>query len=112
MMLFTWGSVNRVDSAVLASSASSLKVVSERGNSNEMRNEVGRLSFLPDGIKNSIASGTATAIVKIVLQPLDVIKTIQQSKPNVKLGPFRAAVEVIRERGILGLWSGIGISVK
>ena len=70
-----------------------------------------KLDFLPDGVKNSIASATATAIVKIVLQPLDTIKTIQQARPNIKLGPIKAAVEVIKQRGVAGLWSGVGISV-
>lgn len=71
-----------------------------------------KLDFLPDGVKNSIASATATALVKIVLQPLDTIKTIQQARPNVKLGPIKAAVEVIKQRGVVGLWSGVGVSVR
>ena len=70
-----------------------------------------KLAFLPDGVKNSIASATATAVVKIILQPLDTIKTIQQARPNIKLGPIKAAAEVIKNRGIVGLWSGIGISI-
>ena len=70
-----------------------------------------KLAFLPDGVKNSIASATATAVVKIILQPLDTIKTIQQARPNIKLGPIKAAAEVIKNRGIGGLWSGIGISI-
>ena len=70
-----------------------------------------KLAFLPDGVKNSLASATATAVVKIILQPLDTIKTIQQARPNIKLGPIKAAAEVIKNRGIVGLWSGIGISI-
>jgi hypothetical protein len=73
---------------------------------------VQKLAFLPDGIKNSIASAAATAMAKFVLQPLDTIKTIQQARANTKLGPIAAAAEVVRQRGVGGLWSGIGISVR
>lgn len=73
---------------------------------------VQKLAFLPDGIKNSIASAAATAMAKFVLQPLDTIKTIQQARANTKLGPIAAAAEVVKQRGVGGLWSGIGISVR
>lgn len=69
-----------------------------------------RLSFVPDGLKNAMASGLATAVVKTFLQPLDTIKTIQQAQ-KIKLGPIKAALQVIEQRGIRGLWSGIGITV-
>lgn len=69
-----------------------------------------RLSFIPDGIKNAMASGLATAVVKTFLQPLDTIKTIQQAQ-KIKLGPVKAAIQIIEQRGIRGLWSGIGITV-
>jgi solute carrier family 25 S-adenosylmethionine transporter 26 len=69
-----------------------------------------RLSFIPDGIKNAMASGLATAVVKTFLQPLDTIKTIQQAQ-KIKLGPIKAAMQIIEQRGIKGLWSGIGITV-
>jgi solute carrier family 25 (mitochondrial S-adenosylmethionine transporter), member 26 len=69
-----------------------------------------RLSFIPDGVKSAMASGLATAVVKIFLQPLDTIKTIQQAQ-KIKLGPIRAAMQVIEQRGVRGLWSGIGITI-
>ena len=69
-----------------------------------------RLSFIPDGVKNAMASGLATAVVKIFLQPLDTIKTIQQAQ-KIKLGPIKAAIQIIEERGVRGLWSGIGITL-
>ena len=69
-----------------------------------------RLSFIPDGLKNAIASGLATAVVKTFLQPLDTIKTIQQAQ-KIKLGPIKAAMQIIEQRGVRGLWSGIGITV-
>ena len=69
-----------------------------------------RLSFIPDGIKNAMASGLATAVVKTFLQPLDTIKTIQQAQ-KIKLGPIKAAIQVIEQRGLKGLWSGVGITV-
>lgn len=69
-----------------------------------------RLSFIPDGFKNAIASGLATAVVKTFLQPLDTIKTIQQAQ-KIKLGPLKAAMQIIEQRSVSGLWSGIGITV-
>ena len=69
-----------------------------------------RFSFIPDGVKSAMASGLATAVVKTFLQPLDTIKTIQQAQ-KIKLGPIRAAMQVVEQRGIRGLWSGIGITI-
>lgn len=69
-----------------------------------------KFSFIPDGIKNAMASGLATAVVKTFLQPLDTIKTVQQAQ-KIKLGPIKAALQVIEQRGIRGLWSGIGITI-
>ena len=77
---------------------------------NSSAQERKRLSFIPDGVKNAIASGLATAVVKTFLQPLDTIKTIQQAQ-KIKLGPIKAAMQIIEERGVRGLWSGIGITV-
>ena len=70
-----------------------------------------RFAFLPDGVKDGIASGLAAAVVKAILQPLDTIKTVQQAQNSVKLGPIRAAVDIVEKRGIAGLWSGLGITV-
>ena len=69
------------------------------------------LSWLPDGLKNGIASGSAAVVVKTILQPFDTIKTVQQAKNAIKLNPMSAGLEVIKTRGISGLWSGIGITV-
>ena len=68
------------------------------------------LSLLPEGVKNGAASGLAAAVVKIILQPIDTIKTVQQAS-KVGMGPIRAMSEVVRSRGVLGLWSGVGITV-
>ena len=68
------------------------------------------LSLLPEGVKNGAASGLAAAVVKIILQPIDTIKTVQQAS-KVGMGPIRAMSEVMRSRGVLGLWSGVGITV-
>lgn len=69
------------------------------------------LGWLPDGFKNGVASGLAAAVVKTILQPFDTIKTVQQAKQALKIGPFAAGSQIIKERGIGGLWSGIGITV-
>ena len=68
------------------------------------------LRRLPDGIKNGLASGLAAAFVKIILQPIDTIKTVQQAT-QYGMGPLKAASEVVKTRGVLGLWSGVGITV-
>jgi solute carrier family 25 S-adenosylmethionine transporter 26 len=74
--------------------------------------KVSILSWLPDWLKNGIASGSAAVVVKTILQPFDTIKTVQQARNAVKLtNPLRAGLEVIKTRGIAGLWSGIGITV-
>ena len=65
---------------------------------------------LPDGVLNGFASGLAAAVVKAILQPIDTIKTVQQAARG-GMGPIAATRQVISQRGVLGLWSGIGITV-
>ena len=65
---------------------------------------------ISDGIKSGIASGLAAAVVKGFLQPLDTIKTVQQAQ-KLKIGPLRAGLNIVKERGILGLWSGTLVNV-
>ena len=71
------------------------------------RNAVFRL---PDGFKNGLASGLASMLVKSILQPFDTIKTVQQAN-SIKLSLFNALLATIEKKGILGLWSGVGITV-
>jgi hypothetical protein len=71
-----------------------------------------RLAWMSDGVKNGIASGLASAMVKLLLQPLDTIKTIQQSSSD----PLNVlqAIQLVRNRsprGLLHLWSGLGITI-
>lgn len=68
------------------------------------------LRKLPEGIRNGIASGLSTIIAKSLLQPFDTIKTLQQSS-SASLSPLKAITNIIKTRGILGLWSGIGITI-
>ena len=93
-----------------AKSALPLRSVNERMFLDNNIQDKRRFSFIPDGIKSAMASGLATAVVKTFLQPLDTIKTIQQAQ-KIKLGPIRAAMQVVEQRGIRGLWSGIGITI-
>ena len=65
---------------------------------------------LPDGIKNGIASAASSILVKFILQPIDVCKTVQQAS-NIKLSPLNALIETINRRGFIGLWSGMGATV-
>lgn len=67
------------------------------------------MGWLPNGIKNGLASGVASVLVKGILQPLDTIKTLQQVQNNI--GPIEAGYLLIRERGWLSLWSGLGVTV-
>eukprot|EP01038_Epipyxis_sp_PR26KG_P006979 gene6979-9540_t len=69
------------------------------------------LSFkLSDGVKSGIASGLAAAIVRTVLQPIDTVKTIQQIQIT-KIGPLQAMFSIINTRGIIGLWSGVEVTI-
>lgn len=65
-----------------------------------------RLKWLPDGIKNGVASGLAAVVVKTILQPFDTIKTVQQFQ-SIKIGPIATGMHIINTRGIVGLWSGM-----
>lgn len=72
-----------------------------------------RASFLdeiPDGIKDGLASGLAAAVVKIILQPLDTIKTVQQAQ-KLGLDPFTAIRKVVERGGLGGLWAGVTVTV-
>jgi solute carrier family 25 S-adenosylmethionine transporter 26 len=76
-------------------------------------------------LKNALASGLSTAAVKLILAPLDTIKTIQQktvssssstfasSASNVAptLGLWRTGRQLVEARGIGSLYSGIGVTV-
>lgn len=70
-----------------------------------------RFSFLPDGLKSGIASGLAAIVAKVILQPFDTIKTVQQYQTATNLGPIGTGIDIVKKRGISGLWSGIGVTV-
>ena len=70
-----------------------------------------RFSFLPDGLKSGIASGLAAIVAKVILQPFDTIKTVQQYQTATNLGPIGTGIDIVKKRGIAGLWSGIGVTV-
>ncbi|RYG95655.1 solute carrier family 25 protein [archaeon] len=62
--------------------------------------------WIPNGIKNGLASGLATVLVKLILQPFDTLKTVQQMQMHSHLSIPAAASYIIQSRGIWGLWSG------
>ena len=69
------------------------------------------LPWLPIGIKNGLASGLATMLVKAMLQPFDTIKTLQQmSSIASKRSVLATGREIIAHRGIIGLWAGTFVS--
>ena len=65
---------------------------------------------IPVGVRTGIASGLAAAVCKCVLQPFDTIKTVQQTE-KVFRSPAITAMNIINERGISKLWSGLGVTV-
>ena len=68
------------------------------------------LNRIPVGVRNGLASGLAAAVCKCVLQPFDTIKTVQQTE-KVFQGPVSTAMNIVNERGIFKLWSGLGVTV-
>jgi len=68
------------------------------------------LSLIPRSVRNGMASGMAAAVVKTILQPFDTVKTVQQAQ-RLRIGPINAMKDVIRTRGVTGLWSGLGVTV-
>lgn len=67
-------------------------------------------AMVPDGAKNGLASALAAAVVKFALQPFDTLKTIQQMDKG-NLGLLKTAVAVVETRGVLSLWSGVGVAL-
>mmetsp|Transcript_58091 Transcript_58091/g.173368 ORF Transcript_58091/g.173368 Transcript_58091/m.173368 type:complete len:229 (-) Transcript_58091:529-1215(-) len=65
-----------------------------------------------EGLKNSVASGLASACAKTLLQPFDTIKTVQQQHRSSGGGLSLAdAVKVLIERGGIGeLYAGLAVS--
>ena len=66
--------------------------------------------FIPDSVRSGLASALSTGVVKSVLQPFDTIKTIQQLQ-TVKLNAVDTCIEIVKSKGIGGLWSGVGVTV-
>eukprot|EP01039_Chlorochromonas_danica_P006071 gene6071-6685_t len=64
------------------------------------------LLWIPDGMKNAIASGLASVIVRTLLQPFDTIKTVQQMHPH-PLSVAQTAKMIVATRGVRDLWSGV-----
>jgi hypothetical protein len=70
-----------------------------------------RFAWIPNDLKNGLASGLAAILVKIILQPFDTIKTVQHVQTGTKLSAVQAARAIIARNGFSGLWSGISITV-
>lgn len=68
------------------------------------------LDKIPDGVKDGLASGLAAAVVKVILQPLDTIKTVQQAQ-KLGLDPITAIRKVVERSGVGGLWAGVTVTV-
>jgi hypothetical protein len=68
------------------------------------------LPWIPNSVKNGMASGMAAAVVKTLLQPFDTVKTMMQAQRG-RIGPLGAMRDVVSKRGVPGLWSGLGVTV-
>ena len=68
------------------------------------------LAWIPNSVKNGMASGMAAAVVKTILQPFDTIKTMMQAQRG-RITPIMAFRDVVQTRGLTGLWSGLGITI-
>lgn len=101
---------NKKNLNVLATSSSTSTKKIITSSSYKKCEEEHPLAWLPNGVKNGMASGLAAAVVKTILQPFDTVKTVQQAQ-MMRVGPIGAAKDVIAKRGILGLWSGIGVTI-
>lgn len=66
--------------------------------------------LIPDSVRNGVASALSTGVVKGVLQPFDTIKTIQQLQ-KVKLNAVDTCIEIVKSKGVAGLWSGVGVTI-
>ena len=66
------------------------------------------LPWMPRSAKNGLASGSATILTKLLLQPFDTIKTLQQLNGQPLCQTARL---IVRERGLWhGLWAGTVVS--
>eukprot|EP01084_Bolivina_argentea_P150622 263019_1 len=66
---------------------------------------------LRNGFKNGIASGLATSCAKILLHPLDCIKTVQQLSGVERMSLIEAGWFVVQSDGVCGLYRGLGVSL-
>jgi len=67
-------------------------------------------SAVVEGLKNALASGIASAVVKTTLQPFDTIKTIQQYATE-SLSALEATRIILQRSGWKGLYSGLGVTI-
>eukprot|EP01041_Mallomonas_annulata_P012384 gene12384-26051_t len=84
--------------------------ISKRGEILEVTTNKVKLKWLPNGVKDGIASGLAAVVAKSILQPFDTVKTLQQAR-SIKMGPVRAGLAAIKDKGFLSLWRGLGVTV-
>ena len=63
-----------------------------------------------EGLKNGCASGLAAACAKLLLQPFDTVKTLQQANKG-SLGMLEAARDMVARRGVRSLYTGLGVTL-
>lgn len=63
-----------------------------------------------EGLKNGCASGMAAACAKLLLQPFDTVKTLQQANKG-SLGMLEAAQDLVSRKGVSALYTGLGVTL-
>ncbi|KAI9193609.1 mitochondrial carrier domain-containing protein [Polychytrium aggregatum] len=67
-----------------------------------------RLPFLQESVSINFTSATSSSIVATLLtQPFDVIKTRMQIKPHLYKSTTQSIALIMKEEGLLGLFSGL-----
>ncbi len=91
-----------------ASSSSSLLLQARGGGGSG--GGAGGWATVIEGLKNGCASGLAAACAKLLLQPFDTLKTIQQANKG-SLGMVAAAHDLVARKGVSALYTGLGVTL-
>ncbi len=87
-----------------------LQLAGVRGGGGASAGGGGGWDTLVEGLKNGCASGLAAACAKILLQPFDTLKTLQQASKG-SLGMVEAASDLVRRKGPGALYTGLGVTL-
>lgn len=100
--------VQSISRSPLALHNGAIRATMQKDRLRTLRDDV--INAVPESSKNSVAGALAAAVVKLTLQPFDTLKTIQQMDKN-GAGLLATTAEFVRQRGVLSLWSGVGVTI-